>query len=43
MIKKMKNRSHKYDMNRHRRRHGRNNKYTEYKKGLSMVVFICVI
>ena len=33
----MKNRSHKYDMNRSRSRHG--HKYSEYKKCLSVMMF----
>ena len=37
---KMKNRSHIYDLNRPRSRHG--HKYTEYKKCLSMTMLICV-
>ena len=37
---KMKNRSHRYDINRPRSRHGQ--KYGKYKKSLSMMVLICI-
>ena len=37
---KMKNRSHRYDTNRPRSRHG--HKYSEYKKCLSMMMHICI-
>ena len=38
MEMKMKNRSHTYDINRPRPSHGQ--KYTKYKKCLSMIMFI---
>ena len=37
---KMKNRSHRYDINKPRSRH--EDKYTEYKKCLSMMMLICI-
>ena len=37
---KMKNRSHRYDINRPRSRHG--HKYGTYKKYLTMMMFICI-
>ena len=37
---KMKNRSHRYDINRPRSRHG--HKYSKYKKCLSMMMLICI-
>ena len=40
MIMKMKNRSHRYDMNRFRSRHGQ--KYSKHKKCLTMMVLICI-
>ena len=40
MKMKMKNRSHIYDINRPRPKHG--NKYSKYKKCLIMTMFICV-
>ena len=40
MKMKMKNRSHRYDINRLRSRDG--HKYIKYKKCLSMMMFICV-
>ena len=40
MKKKMKNRSRRYDINRHRSRTG--HKYTKYKMYLSMMMFICI-
>ena len=35
----MKNRSHRYDINRPRSRHG--HKYSKYKNGLVMMMLIC--
>ena len=40
MNMKMKNRSHRYNINRPRSRHG--NKYSKYKKYLSIVMLICI-
>ena len=37
---KMKHRSHKYDINRTRPRHG--HKYTKYKMCLSIMMVICI-
>ena len=37
---KMKHRSHKYDINRTRPRHG--HKYTKYKMCLSIMLVICI-
>ena len=37
---KMKNRSHRYDINRPRPRHG--HKYTKYKRCLSIMMAICI-
>ena len=37
---KMKNRSHRYDINRPRSRHG--HKYSEYEKCLSMMMPLCI-
>ena len=36
----MKNRSHRYDINRHRPRH--EHKYAKYKMYLSMMMVICI-
>ena len=36
----MKNRSHKYDINRRRSTHG--HEYSKYKKCLSMVMLFCI-
>ena len=36
----MKKRSHRYDINRPRSRYG--DKHSKYKKGLSMMMFICI-
>ena len=38
---KMKNRSHRYDVNRYRPIHG--HKYNKYKKYLSMMMLICIM
>ena len=40
MKMKMKNRSHRYDVNQPRSKHG--HKYSKYKKGLTMVILICI-
>ena len=40
MKMKKKNRSHRYDINRHRSRHG--HKYSKYKTCLSMIMIICI-
>ena len=40
MKMKMKNRSHRYNINRLRSRHG--HKYSIYKKCLSMMVLLCI-
>ena len=40
MKMKMKNRSHRYDINRSWPRHG--NKYTKYKEYLSIMIFTCI-
>ena len=40
MTLKMKNRSHRYDINRPRSRHG--HKYTKYKICLSIMMAICI-
>ena len=42
MIMKMniKNRSHRYDVNQPRSKRG--HKYSKYKKGLTMVILICI-
>ena len=40
MKMKIKKRSHRYDINRPRSRHGQ--KYSKYKKSLSMMVLICI-
>ena len=40
MILKMKNRSHRYDINRVRPRHG--HKYTKYKTCISIMIVICI-
>ena len=40
IIMKMKNRLHRYDINRPRSRHG--HKYSKYKKCLSMAIRICI-
>ena len=40
MKMKMKNRLHKYDINRYRSKHG--HKYGKYKKCLSMMMLICI-
>ena len=40
MKMRMKNRSHRYDINRSRSRH--EHKYTEYKTCLSMMILICI-
>ena len=37
---KMKNRSHRYDINRIRRRHG--HKYTKYKTCIDIMIVICI-
>ena len=37
---KMKNRSHRYDINRPKSRH--RHKYSKYKKCLSMMILICI-
>ena len=37
---KMKNRSHRYDINKSRSRHGL--KYSKYKKCLNMMMLICI-
>ena len=37
---KMKNRSHRYDINRVRPRHG--HKYTKYKTYISIMIVICI-
>ena len=37
---KIKDRSHRYDINRHRSRHG--HKYSKYKKYLSLTMLICI-
>ena len=36
----MKNRSHRYDMNRHRSRNG--HKYSKYKKSLNVTMPLCI-
>ena len=40
MEMKMKNRSHRYDMNRPKSRHG--HKYSKYKKFLSVIMPLCI-
>ena len=40
MKMKMKNRSHRYDINRPRSRHG--GKYSKYKRGICMMMLICI-
>ena len=37
---KLKNRSHRYDINSHRSRHGQ--EYSKYKKCLTMVMLVCI-
>ena len=37
---KMKNRSHRYDINRHKSRHGHKN--IKYKKCLNMIMVLCI-